>query len=337
MQDVPLVEVLRDDQLESLHRGSVAVADASGRLRAWAGDPGTVTFWRSSMKPIQVLPAVDAGAFQEPLGDIHLATACASHNGERLHTDAVDAMLAAGGIPPERLACGTHPPFTDPRNAKAYEAMLARGERPDVRHNNCSGKHAAMLLACLRNDWPLDGYLDPGHPLQRRIRSLITLMTGEAESRLRPAVDGCSAPIYALPLSAMATAYARLAAPPAGLEASCARVVRAMTTHPLQVHGHGGFDSELMLATAGRILSKRGAEGIACLTVPALGLGIAIKASDGTGRATPPAILEVLTQLGAITEAELGALAEHARPPVRNVVKRVVGEIRPAAFRLSRA
>ena len=332
-----LTEVLRGGRVESRHLGSIAVCDAGGRLVASAGDPETAAFWRSSMKPIQAMALVESGALEAlRLGEEALALACASHNGEPLHVAVVDAMLGAAGLTPRHLGCGIHPPFSDPKNASAYEDMLARGERPDARHNNCSGKHAGMLVACKHRALPLDSYLDPAHPHQARIRALVSAMSGAAPEALIPGVDGCSAPVYALTLSQMATAFARLANPPAGLAPICRRIVKAMTGHPALIHGTGGFDSDLMAAAGDRVLSKRGAEGVACMALLRQGWGVAIKAADGAGRATPPAAVEVLRQLGILDPKDLSALAGHARSVLRNSAHRVVGEIRTAAFTLAR-
>ncbi len=335
--NILLTEVLRGGQVESRHQGSIAVCDAGGRLVASAGDPATPAFWRSSMKPIQAMALVESGALEAfGLGEEALTLACASHNGEPFHVAVVDAMLAAAGLTPGHLGCGVHPPFGDPKNTPAYEAMIARGERVDARHNNCSGKHAGMLVACRHRGLPLDSYLDPGHPHQARIRALVSAMSGTPPDALAPGVDGCSAPVYALTLSQMATAYARLANPPAGLAPTCRRIVKAMTGFPVLVHGTGGFDSDLMTAAGDRVLSKRGAEGVACMALLREGWGVAIKADDGAGRATPPAAVEVLRQLGILDAKALAALEGHARSVLRNSARRVVGEIRPAAFTLEK-
>jgi L-asparaginase II len=290
------------------------------------------------MKPIQAMALVESGALEAlRLGEDALALACASHNGEPFHVAVVDAMLGASGLTPLHLGCGVHPPFSDPKNTLAYERMIARGEHADARHNNCSGKHAGMLVASKHRGLPLDSYLDPWHPHQVRVRSLVSAMSGAPPETLIPCVDGCSAPIYALTLSQMATAYARLANPPAGLAPSCSRIVKAMTTHPMLVHGTGGFDSDLMTVAGDRVLSKRGAEGVACMALLREGWGVAIKAADGAGRATPPAAVEVLKQLRVLDPRDLAAMAGHAKPVLKNSAHHIIGEIRPAAFALTLA
>ncbi len=318
MTPVLLAEALRGGLVESRHVGSLAVCDASGRLLAWAGDPGTRTYWRSCMKPVQAIPLILSGALDAfGLGDEALALACASHAGEPVHLEVADRMLAAGGFSEKDLSCGAP-------------------SRRDQRSSDCSGKHAGMLLTCRHKGWPTSGYLDPAHPLQEWIRRLVSSMTSVPESDLTPAVDGCSAPVYALTLDRMATAYARLVRPPMGLEAACRRVASAMSTHPLMVHGTGGFDTDLMRTVAGRMVSKRGAEGVACLALAGPGWGLALKVADGNPRAAAPAVLRALEQLGLLTPDEREALAAHARPSVRSVKGAVVGEVRPGEFVLEK-
>ena len=165
---VMLVEVLRGSTLESLHTGSVAVSDSSGKIVFQAGDPFTVAFWRSAMKPLQAMAFAESGALEAyGLGEEALALACGSHEGEARHLEVVDRMLKAGGLSTADYRCGAHPPRTPD-----HEALLSKGQRPDPRHNNCSGKHAGMLLATKRKDLPLPTYLDPSHPHQARIREL---------------------------------------------------------------------------------------------------------------------------------------------------------------------
>lgn len=330
---VPLVEVLRGGVLESLHRGSVAVCDASGKVLKSAGDPGTVAFWRSAMKPLQAMAFAESGALEAfGLGEEALAVACGSHAAEDRHIALVTAMLAAAGLSEKDLGCGTHAPSrlegkTGGIRLTAFEKAVEGGERYDARHNNCSGKHSGMLLGTKRKGLDLKTYLDPEHPHQVRIREIALAMTGA--SSLTPAVDGCSAPVYPQSLAHMATAYARLTRPPKALEASASRVAKAMLAHPFFVSGTERFDTDLMEAGKGKVLSKGGAEGVLCMALPEQGWGVALKIEDGAQRGTWPAAMEVLRQLGAGVE-----LPRHARQEVLNVKKRVVGEMRPASFRL---
>jgi len=50
---VPLVETTRGGTTECVHYGSIAVVDAAGRLISAVGDPDSLNFTRSALKPLQ--------------------------------------------------------------------------------------------------------------------------------------------------------------------------------------------------------------------------------------------------------------------------------------------
>jgi L-asparaginase II len=284
---------------------------------------------RSSAKPIQALAAVETGAADRfAIGERELAVICASHGGEPFHVEAVQSILAKIGLTEDALGCGTHPPAYAP----AAVALYCAGQLPSAVHNNCSGKHSGMLAATVAMGAPTARYLDPTHPVQQRILANVALFGGLDPAEIVVAVDGCSAPVFGLPISAMARMFATLASP-AGLAAEKAaaarRVVAAMQAYPEMVGGTGRFDSELMAACGTQVVAKGGAEGVHCMGLPALGLGIAVKIEGGRGEAASVAAMEVLRGLG-LLEGETGQrLTTHSRPEVHNVRGRVVGEMRP--------
>ncbi len=334
---VPLVEVWRGDTLESLHHGALAVADASGHLLAWQGDPEAVTFLRSSAKPLQALPLVESGAADHfALTDPELAVVCASHAGTEAHVATVAGLQRRVGVEEADLQCGAHPPFDRQAAARLREA----GREPTPNHHNCSGKHTGMLALARFLGAPLETYLAPQHPVQRHILEAVAAMAGLEPEKVRLGIDGCSAPNFALPLRAVATAYARLA-DPAGLPErraeACRRVFRAMTAHPEMVGGPGSFDTALMQAFPGRVLAKGGAEGFQALALPAgalpgqPALGVALKIADGDAarRARSLAALAVLQALGLEAALEQESLAPFGPRPLTNYGGLTVGELRP--------
>ncbi len=307
------VSVTRGGIRESLHRVHVAVADATGLLLGSAGDPELVAFMRSSAKPIQALPLVESGAAAAfGLEDRHLAIACASHMGMPIHTDAASDLLHRAGLGPEHLCCGPHAP----EHRGAAEALVRAGRAPERIHNNCSGKHAGMLATCVHLGWDLATYLDPDHALQRRIQESLAEL-----SSWRPVLgsDGCGVPTFALPLRAMATAFARLAS------GRGARLADAMAAHPELVSGPGHLNTDLLAGHGHRILTKGGAEGVWCYAVRgATAVGVALKVEDGSPRPLGPALLETLAALGLPGGGD-PRLDAYRNPPVRNTLGHPVG------------
>ena len=302
---VPLVRVVRSGLVESVHVGDVAVCDPDGRVVASAGDPDRHLFARSSMKPLQ--GAVSLSRIGEDLPSDLVAMLCASHNGEPAHVGTVRRLLRGGGLSTSALRT---PPDLPSRRADA----LGVG-RPQRIFHNCSGKHAGMLRACAASGWALETYRSPSHPLQRAILRAVRSATGVERPEI--GVDGCGLPVHGLPLRAMATLFARLARPErlARLEPSARTAVAGMRAHPFLVAGTGRTDTALMTVVP-TVLSKAGAEALACAALLDRGLGVAVKIADGGERASGPAMIRALALLDAIDEAQLERLAPVARKPV---------------------
>jgi L-asparaginase II len=324
------IEVVRGDIVESVHRVSVAVVDAAGRLRASAGSPEQVTFARSAVKPIQALPLVTDGILDSfGFGDRELALCCASHSGEPWHVDTVLGMLKRIGVGEGALACGAHPPFHE----ASARALRENGIEPGRVHNNCSGKHAGMLALASGHGWPVAGYEQAGHPVQRRMLAEMSAWSGVPPDAIAIAVDGCGVSTFAMSVEAMARAFGALAGAARRGEAGPERVLRAMGRYPEYVAGTGRLCTELSRAVHGRILAKVGAEGVYCAAVPGAELGIALKVEDGAWRAAEPALLAVLRSLALITDDEMAELAVFAEPAILNTRGERVGRLR-AAIRL---
>lgn len=319
-----LVEVWRGESVESVHQVSVAVADAEGVLRAWAGEPDRPAFARSAIKPMQALPLVEDGAVERfGITEEELALCCASHSGEPPHVELALALLRRIGAGEEALACGAHWPFHE----VTARAMRAHGRRPTRVHNNCSGKHAGMLALARFHGWPLAGYQELGHPVQERMLQEVLRWTELSARDVNVGVDGCGVATFSLPVFAMAAGFARFAAHARRGTTAAATVLGAMARHPHLVGGTERLCTELMRAARGRIVAKVGAEGVYCAAVPGAELGIALKVHDGATRAAEPALLAVLRALGLLEEEELGALARWAEPMIRNTREETVGRI----------
>jgi L-asparaginase II len=335
-RSVPVVAVARGGRVESVHRGSVAVVSEDGTLLASAGDPRQAVWLRSSAKPFQLLPFLASGGEKRfALSTEEIALAAASHSGEKAHARLAAAMLAKGRFTQADLHCGAHPPMHEP----SARALAAAGKFPTALHNNCSGKHAAMLLACRLFGLDPAGYWTRSHPLQRRILLSVSRMTGVPAARIPRAVDGCSVPVFRVPLAALARGYARLVGDgPRGEtaeeRAARRRIAGAMAAAPGMVAGTGRFTTDLMREFAGSgLVAKEGAEGVYAVGVPAAlaggprALGIAVKIGDGAERGRDAVTVETLRALGLAKGARLARLRKLAFKPVLNVRGDVVGAL----------
>jgi L-asparaginase II len=324
--------------VESVHYGVVVVVDTSGSVVAAAGDPEQFAYFRSSAKPFQAIPLIESGA-ADAFGftPAELALCCASHHAEPRHQVAVAAMLTKLGLSPRDLQCGTPLPADED---EASRVTLGLVERSPLQCD-CSGKHAGMLATCLHLGYPIETYLEPDHPVQRQIRTVMAEVLRLPESGLALAVDGCSVPTFGASIRAFATSYAALAAPErvppgSGREHAAAlnRLREAMIAHPENVAGTGGLVTDLMELAGGRIAAKIGAEGLICLAAPERGLGIAIRIADGSFRAHAVVTASVLDQLGLLDSPTLAAILDRQPPALHNHNGRHIGDLR-AAFTLA--
>jgi L-asparaginase II len=314
--------------VESRHRVHAAVVDSSGRLRIGVRDPHITSWSRSCAKPFQVMPMLERGLWSAlEWGDDELALACASHGGEPEHVALAGAMLARIGLEEGDLACGPH----EPLSARGARLLRDSGHRLTRLHNNCSGKHAAMLARAVLERWPTVGYERDPHPVQLAARQAVADWSGVPSALVPLAVDGCGATVFALPLANMALAYARLAHAAHRGDAVPAQIVNAMTSHAFLVGGSDRFDTLLMEACRGRVVCKIGAEGVHTLGVMEQGLGIAVKVEDGSQRAQYPAVLALLAAVGELPDPLPEPLRELTGRLVWNTRGEVVGEVRLSA------
>ena len=317
------VVVTRGNSVESFHRVHAAAVNAFDTLLGGTGDPELNTFWRSCAKPFQVIPLLESGGFDaHGWGDAELAVACASHGGEPEHVALVESMLRSLGLEEGDLACGPQDPLS-PRGAKIARESGVRIKRT---HNNCSGKHTAMLALAQKNGWSIEGYERADHPVQQAMLNQVALWTGIRPSEIDVAVDGCGAAVFGLPLDRMARAYARLGSAAARGEEIPARIVNAMTKNPFLVGGTDRFDSIVMEETEGRVLTKVGAEGVHSAVILDSLIGVAVKVEDGSPRAQYPAMIRILQELDALPHTLPPRLAEILHRPIRNSRGDIVGE-----------
>ncbi|MDQ3690184.1 MAG: asparaginase [Chloroflexota bacterium] len=344
-----LVEVTRGDRVESIHRGSIAVAAPDGSMIASAGDPDQFIYLRSSAKPFQLAPFVASGRFDEyGLGTEALAIMAASHSGEDQHVRLVQEILRRSGLTGSVLQNQVHAPF----DTETAHRLIRDGEQPTVLRGNCSGKHAGMVLFAKASGWPLDSYWHPEHPVQRLALETISALSDIPIERVTTATDGCGVVSFGMPLRGLALAFARLADPSAvadpPLREALIRIRDAMMAHPELVGGaRRRIDTALMLAYPKRIVSKGGAEGVLAMGLPPgtlppsstygdgpMGIAAVIEDGNAARRGGDAVSVEILRQLGLATDPLPGSLAEYASPAILDTRGETAGTVHPA-FRLS--
>ncbi|MGV9941436.1 asparaginase [Streptomyces sp. NPDC003401] len=282
---VPVAHLVRGGVTEGVHYGSVVVLGADGEADLRLGDVEAAFLPRSAIKPVQAVAMVRAGL---PLDGELLSLAAASHSGEERHLAGTRRILELAGVIEDDLRNVPDLPY-DP---VVRDTWTRQGRSPSRLAQNCSGKHAAMLYTCKLNGWSLDGYLDPGHPLQQVIAEIVEDLTGQRIARVT--VDGCGAPLFSVSLSGLARAVARLTTAVPGTPE--ARVADAMREHPEMASGSGRDVAALMRAVPG-LLAKDGFEGVEVAALPD-GRAVAVKISDGANRARVPVTAAALARAG---------------------------------------
>lgn len=280
-----LALVRRSGVAESHHLGTVVALDSAGDVALALGTPDAVVLPRSTTKPLQALACLRAGA---PLEGPALAIAAGSHTGQDEHVEVVRSILARAGLGEDALGC----PVDWPQDEATRDRLVRDGDQRSRVRMNCSGKHAAMLLACTVNGWPTETYLAPEHPLQDLVRSTTAELTGVPVERV--AVDGCGAPLFSTTVTGLARAFRALAVAAPGTDE--AEVARAMRDHPFYVGGTGQTNTDTMRALPGTV-AKGGAEGVIGMATAA-GQAVGVKVVDGNPRATTVIALAALEGVG---------------------------------------
>lgn len=329
-----LALVTRDQYVESIHYGYICIVDSSGRVLYNLGDYNTKIFFRSSAKPVQVIPLIQSGAAEAlNFSNKEIAIACASHSGQKIHQETVKEILKRLKLDEVNLHCGIMTPYSEEENKR----LLSKGDSPSVFHCSCSGKHSAMLALAKFRGYNVDNYERITNPIQQEILKTVAEFTDENPDSIPIGTDGCGAPIYLLPIHKIALSYARLVMYSQNIKSpynySCKAVFDSMTQYPEMVAGDYEFCTELMKETGGKLIGKVGCEAVYCLGIKEGNLGVCIKIIDGNERAVYPVVMQVLRELGIFSDTEFNSLKHWYRQPLKNNLGEIIGEILPA-FRL---
>lgn len=323
----PMVEIWRGQICESWHSGMAVVCNTKGEVIDGWGDLSHTILPRSSVKMIQALPLITSGAANAArLTQSQLAFACASHDGDPIHAQKARNWLDALGLTDDDLVCGAHVP-----TGKASRRAMQKAEQSPCRvHNNCSGKHCGFLTLNQHIGGDAN-YADPDHPVQKAALEAFELVTGETSPGF--GIDGCSAPNFATSLQGLGRAMGFFAGAQEGGDSvsnAAYQLQTAMRAYPELVAGEERACTQLMRAAKGKVAIKTGAEGLFTAILPELGLGVALKISDGATRASECAIAALLVKLGALDEND-PVVKKYLNPPINNFAGLYTGELKPAA------
>jgi L-asparaginase II len=322
MENPVMVEATRGNFSESYHRGIAAVTDSLGHvIRSW-GNIQHPIFARSALKVIQILPLIETGAADAfHLLPQHIALACSSHHGERMHMDVANGWLHRIEKSEEILECGIYTPPHGPYHT------------PTALHHPCSGKHLGFLTTALHRKEPLEGYVGREHPVQQRVEHTLSELTDADLQHAPHGIDGCGIPAFAIPLYNIALAMARFADPSHlhyPRQQAIHRILEAVVAYPEMLSGEDGFDAKIIKLTHGHVICKTGAGGVIIGIIPPLGFGICLKIEDGNPKAAELAFLAILRSLG-LLDADLYEIFQ-PRVPILSQRGKTVGFLQPTNF-----
>ena len=287
----PILRLKRGKTIETIHNGWICILDNNQKVVLKKGNIHDPVFLRSVAKPIQALPIID---FNIQIPEKTLAVICGSHSGSSKHINLLKNLMQKFHIKESFLQCGIHEPFDESERKK----LIKKNLKPTPLHNNCSGKHTGMLCICKKNGWPTKSYLSCNHPLQELILKNIIQLSGA--KTIYTAIDGCSAPTFALPVINIARMFSLLTGE---LSSKYSFLLQSIRNNPYYFGGNGLLDSEIIKASRGKIISKSGAEGI--IVCAYKGYSIVLKVADGSPKARSIIILKLLQELNWLKSSDI--------------------------------
>jgi L-asparaginase II len=328
MSNPPIqVNVMRGSISESVHHIKAIVVNSSGEIVSSWGDLEPLVYPRSAIKALQALAFIERGGAQKyDFNEQEIAILCASHNGEKQHTETVQKMLAKLWLTPKDFECGLHWPM----RAEAGYELAGAGLTPNNLHNNCSGKHAGMLGLAKLLQVDHKQYIDIEHAVQQTIADAMAEMCEIDFTNLPHSPDGCSAPTWAMPLYNLALGFAKFADPSKldeARKAACNTLFNAVVNNPFMVAGTERYCTEMMQTLGQRVFLKVGAEGVYIAAIPDLKLAVALKCEDGAARGAESVMTALLESIGATDHIDAEALAKFKRVRLENRNKLKTGEI----------
>jgi len=323
-----LVEVYRGGVLESFHRGVVCIVNAQNEIIYSKGDINQLCYPRSAMKLLQVIPLIINGGIEKfKFTPEEIAIMCGSHNAEAEHLRVVNSILIKIGLDKNAINCG--PQY--PTSKKETNTLIKNDQKPHGIHNNCSGKHAGMLANCVLMNWSIDDYIDPNHPLQQQIMDVCSLLYEYPKANMITALDGCSAPIFSVPVYNQSLAFKNFVANnqfDKSIQNACKIMIDSVSKYPFMIAGTNRYCTDMMNITAPQIIGKTGAEGVFCMTFTEQQLGVCIKIDDGKMQPQYQVAQELIQASKLFTKEKLLPLHHYLFTEIKNYNKLITGEMR---------
>ena len=318
------VLVQRGRLTESIHKAKYLIKNSNSKTILSSGHDEDCIYPRSAIKIFQALPFINSGAHEKySLSEKNLAISCSSHCGESKHINVLKDWLKKINLSTKNLKCGIHNPI----NNESSKNLLLSRQKPTQLHNNCSGKHLAMLSGCLANKLEYYNYLDYDHPYQKLIRNSLEYFTESSIKQKCIGIDGCNAPQYAFSINSLTNAIIKLTNIKNNYSNGVHKLLNAITKYPFLIGGKERFDSEVIKHTHGRIFCKGGAEGVLLFVDISKKIGGVIKIEDGNERAIPPLAMKIFFKLKLLSSTEKKILKKWSEQTLFNHAKKSIGKI----------
>ncbi len=321
------VDFIRGNKVESSHQVKALVTNTNGKILLSTKNDNEYFFPRSSIKIFQAIPFAMSNPIKNyKLNNKHIALACASHKGEKIHIKELKKWISKINLKTKNLQCGIHGPL----DKKAFKKLIYSRKKFNELHNNCAGKHLAMLTSCLINNQSINNYLDYNHTHQKNIRKVFNKFTETKLSKQNFSLDGCSAPQYSFKIKSISKALNNLIKSykdSYDYSEEVQTLINSVLENPEFIGGTSSFDTKVMKTAKGKIFCKSGAEGVFLFIDIQKEISGVIKITDGNERAIPISILNIFKKFNVMNRQELKYLEKKEKFELQNHAGRNIGRI----------